>query len=40
MSAMRKLERQVIRSKCYKRDHNIKAFKSEWEKYHNPREKL
>lgn len=37
MSAMRKLERQVIRSKCYKRDHNTKAFKSEWEKYHNPR---
>lgn len=34
MSSLRKLEREVIRNKCYKRDGNTKAFKSEWEKHH------
>ena len=34
MSTLRKLEREVIRNKCYKRNHNKKSFKNEWEKFH------
>lgn len=37
MSNLRKLEREVIRNKCYQRDHNTKAFKHEWDKYHAKR---
>ena len=34
MSAIRKLQRNVIKSKCYKNNGNNKAFKHEWEKFH------
>lgn len=34
MSAIRKLQRDVIRSRCYKQNSNKKAFKHEWEKFH------
>lgn len=34
MSTLRKLEREVIKNKCYKRNHNTKSFKHEWEKFH------
>lgn len=37
MSTMRSLQREVIKNKCYKRDGNTKAFKSEWEKFHGAR---
>lgn len=37
MSNLRKLQREVIRNKCYQRDHNIKSFGYEWMKYHNRR---
>lgn len=34
MGTLRKLEREVIRNKCYKRNHNVKSFNHEWEKFH------
>lgn len=34
MGTLRKLQREVIRNKCYKQNHNTKAFKHEWEKFH------
>lgn len=34
MSTLRKLEREVIRNQCYKKNHNKKEFKHEWEKFH------
>lgn len=37
MSSLRKLQREVIKNKCYQRDHNIKSFGYEWRKYHNHR---
>ena len=32
---MRKLEREIIRNTVYARDHNYKAFGSEWQEYKN-----
>lgn len=34
---LRKLEREVVRNKCYERDGNKKAFKYEWDKFHSKR---
>ncbi len=33
MSSLRKLERDVIRSKCYKQNGNTSNFKKEWNTY-------
>jgi hypothetical protein len=33
MSSLRKLERNVIKSECYKKDGNTKKFKNEWDTY-------
>ena len=33
MSAMRKLERNIIRSKCYKQNGNTSNFADEWKSY-------
>ena len=33
MSYLRKLERQVIRSKCYKKNGNTKQFADSWKEY-------
>lgn len=33
MSAMRKLERNVVRSKCYKQNGNTSKFADEWKSY-------
>ena len=37
MGTLRKLEREVIRNKCYLRDGNTKSFKEEWDKHHYKR---
>ncbi len=37
MSAMRSLQREVIKNQCYKKNGNTKAFKSEWNKFHGAR---
>lgn len=34
MSALRKLQREVIKNQCYNKNHNKKAFKNEWDKVH------
>lgn len=34
MSALRSLEREVIRNQCYRANHNTKAFQYEWNKHH------
>lgn len=34
MSSLRRLQRDVIRNKCYKRNGNKKSFKNEWDKLH------
>lgn len=34
MSTFRKLEREVVKNQCYKRNHNKKSFKHEWENFH------
>ena len=36
-NALRKLERNVIRTKCYQTNGNVKNFKSMWDEYHYPR---
>lgn len=33
-SSLRRLQRDVIRNKCYMRNGNKKSFKNEWEKFH------
>ena len=33
MSSLRKLERDIIRSKCYKQNGNTNNFKKEWDTY-------
>lgn len=33
-NAIRKLQRNVIKTKCYEENHNTKGFKKEWDKYH------
>lgn len=33
-SALRKLQRSVIRNKCYQRDGHTRAFEDEWNKVH------
>lgn len=33
-SSLRRLQRDVIRNKCYMRNGNKKSFKNEWEKIH------
>lgn len=37
MSTLRKLEREVIRNQCRKKDGNTKNFKKEWDNYHYKR---
>ena len=34
MSALRRLQREAIRTQCYKKNGNTQAFKDEWEKVH------
>lgn len=34
MSSLRRLQREVVRNKCYNANGNTKAFKDEWEKIH------
>lgn len=34
MSSLRRMKRNIVKNKCYKENHNIKAFHSEWEKFH------
>lgn len=34
MSTLRKLQREVIKNQCYKRNGNKKSFKNEWDKFH------
>ena len=34
MGALRKLQRESIRHRCYQRDHHKRAFKDEWDKVH------
>lgn len=33
MSTLRKLQREVIKNQCYKRNHNKKSFNHEWKKF-------
>lgn len=30
----RKMQRKILKTQCYKNNHNTKAFASEWEKFH------
>lgn len=34
-SQTRRIQRQIIRQKCYKRDGNIKAFNTMWDEFHS-----
>lgn len=34
MSPLRRMKREIVRNKCYKENHNTKAFHSEWDKFH------
>lgn len=34
MSSLRRLKREVVKNKCYKENHNTRAFHHEWEKVH------
>lgn len=36
-NAIRKLQRNVIRTRCYEQNHNTKGFKKEWDKFHSTR---
>ena len=37
MSSLRKLQREVIRNQCYRKNGNTKNFKAEWDKVHSKR---
>lgn len=37
MSSLRKLQREVIRNQCYRKNGNTKNFKAEWDKVHPKR---
>lgn len=34
MSTLRKLQREVLKNQCYKKNGNTKSFNSEWDKIH------
>lgn len=34
MSSLRRMKRGIVKNKCYKENHNTKAFHSEWNKLH------
>lgn len=34
MSTLRKLQREVLRNQCYKKNGNMKSFNDEWSKLH------
>lgn len=36
-SATRKLQRSVIKTRCYEQNHNLKGFKESWQKFHSTR---